>query len=183
MMTEILTRIVDVKLLDEKGLEGSFQLSDDELDDEIRNLLSSVVVEGRLYRVGETIKFSGITTADVLLSCARCLKEIKRGIKENVESTYLAASSIEGKKHLSIAEVELTADEMDIELYDGNSIDIFRSIRDYLLLAIPLNYICSENCKGLCSKCGIDKNSSECDCSETNIDPRLAKLLDIKFKK
>ena len=40
-------------------------------------------------------------------------------------------------------------------------------------------YLCSEDCKGLCSTCGADLNEGECGCSKGNIDPRWSQLLDI----
>ena len=40
-------------------------------------------------------------------------------------------------------------------------------------------YLCSEDCKGLCQHCGADLNEGDCGCSQENIDPRWAALVDI----
>ena len=45
-----------------------------------------------------------------------------------------------------------------------------------ILLELPLKYLCSDDCKGLCERCGKNLNEGECDCKGKEIDPRLAVL-------
>jgi uncharacterized protein len=45
-------------------------------------------------------------------------------------------------------------------------IDISRDIYDYAMLAIPMKSLCSEECKGLCPKCGTDLNTGSCSCTQ-----------------
>ena len=47
-----------------------------------------------------------------------------------------------------------------------------------LILSMPMKELCSEDCRGLCPRCGKDLNDGECGCAE-EIDPRLAKLAEI----
>ncbi len=46
----------------------------------------------------------------------------------------------------------------------GNEIDLGDEIRDELLLAMPINPLCQEGCRGLCEVCGGNRNLSACDC-------------------
>jgi uncharacterized protein len=64
---------------------------------------------------------------------------------------------------------------------DGGDIVFDNYFRESFILALPLRSICTENCKGLCGKCGANLNTNNCSCSvEDNPDPRwepLTKLL------
>lgn len=48
--------------------------------------------------------------------------------------------------------------------------------RQEFILQRPLQYLCSDDCKGLCVQCGTNLNHGSCDCDEP-VDPRLEKLL------
>ncbi len=50
--------------------------------------------------------------------------------------------------------------------YQENSykIDLSNAIYEQLLLCMPTRVLCSQDCKGLCPECGINKNISGCDC-------------------
>ena len=41
---------------------------------------------------------------------------------------------------------------------------------------LPGRFLCSEDCKGLCPKCGADLNLGDCGCDKEDIDPRWADL-------
>lgn len=45
-----------------------------------------------------------------------------------------------------------------------------------VLLYLPSKFLCSEDCKGICSRCGKNLNEGPCDC-KPEVDPRLASLL------
>jgi uncharacterized protein len=51
-----------------------------------------------------------------------------------------------------------------------------------LTLELPLNPVCDEDCKGLCSHCGQDLNTGVCGCVEENVDPRWAALSALREK-
>ena len=52
---------------------------------------------------------------------------------------------------------------------------------EQFLLALPENPVCSEDCKGLCPTCGIDRNQGTCTCAREEGDPRLAVLRNLKL--
>ena len=45
-----------------------------------------------------------------------------------------------------------------------------------LLLNLPEQVLCKEDCKGLCPECGTNLNLKDCDCGDKDIDPRWAAL-------
>jgi uncharacterized protein len=63
-----------------------------------------------------------------------------------------------------------------------DKIDLDKDIRDYALLAVPMKQLCSDDCKGLCLKCGKNLNEGLCDCTEEIIDPRWEAIQKLKTK-
>ncbi|MGH7783338.1 MAG: DUF177 domain-containing protein, partial [Candidatus Binatia bacterium] len=49
-------------------------------------------------------------------------------------------------------------------------------VREQILLDLPDQVFCTENCRGLCPKCGANRNLIDCKCEEDNVDPRWAAL-------
>ncbi len=63
-----------------------------------------------------------------------------------------------------------------------DTLDITQRVLENILLEIPQKPLCSEDCRGLCPRCGQDQNKGECSCQKESIDPRLA-VLDEYFKR
>ncbi len=57
--------------------------------------------------------------------------------------------------------------------------DVDEFVYSEVILNLPSKHLCSEGCKGLCAKCGKNLNEGECDCPTREVDPRLAKLLEL----
>jgi uncharacterized protein len=49
-------------------------------------------------------------------------------------------------------------------------------IREQLHLVIPMKRLCRDDCRGLCPRCGTNRNEKTCGCSLEDQDPRLASL-------
>lgn len=76
------------------------------------------------------------------------------------------------------AEENITGDNVDIDsemfTLNGHMLDISGAIESLIYSSLPMRNLCSDECKGLCSKCGTDLNKSECNCDTTRYDPRFA---------
>lgn len=89
-------------------------------------------------------------------TCSRCLKAIECSI------------------HIDFAEREFLIDLPEDDLEEGeeikrvkvstNEIDLNDMVREEILLHYPVIPVCSQSCKGLCSKCGVDLNEKTCGC-------------------
>jgi uncharacterized protein len=75
--------------------------------------------------------------------------------------------------------IELTEDELDLSVFDGEAIDLDELVREELLLAVPTHLLCQENCKGVCPTCGVDRNTTDCVCGGDDVDPRWAGLKEL----
>jgi uncharacterized protein len=92
--------------------------------------------------------------------CDRCLSDFAYELKNEVS------------RELS----EL--DEFDVDwlvIRDGK-IDLTEALTDDILINLPIQLLCSEECEGICPTCGVNLNDESCDCDEEMIDPRLEAL-------
>ena len=94
----------------------------------------------------------------VVIPCARCLKPMVSELSVQFD-------------------IETDLDEKDY--IDGYNLDVDQLVHDEALLVWPERVLCREDCKGLCSTCGQNLNDGSCDCERTDLDPRMAKILDI----
>lgn len=71
---------------------------------------------------------------------------------------------------LAPAEITLTTDDLQlfIEIGDEEIVDITEDIRAELLINLPANLLCSDDCRGLCPVCGCNLNNDDCDCVVDN---------------
>lgn len=51
-------------------------------------------------------------------------------------------------------------------------VDLTDALRESAVLAFPLAPVCREDCRGLCPRCGSDRNTGTCNCADEDIDPR-----------
>jgi hypothetical protein len=63
---------------------------------------------------------------------------------------------------------------------DEEVLDTEPLLVEQLHLAVPMKPVCRPDCKGLCPHCGADRNRGECDCRETDVDPRWAALAKLR---
>ena len=75
---------------------------------------------------------------------------------------------------------DLEAERQSSELgYYRREIPLGEYIISELVLSLPMRYVCSPDCRGLCPRCGANWNRGACDC-HSPVDPRLEKLAALK---
>lgn len=119
-------------------------------------------------------KLVGSFKASLMLTCDRCLSNFERVVDENLDLIFIPRAEMEGEP-----EVELTKDDMNVASYIDN-IDLCQVIDEQLVLALPMKILCSENCPGLCPRCGKNLARGPCDCVDNRVDERLIVLMDVK---
>jgi uncharacterized protein len=72
-------------------------------------------------------------------------------------------------------------EEMASPYVDGGDLDLRRWAQDALVLAVPAQILCREDCAGLCQVCGEDLNANPHE-HERPPDPRFAKLSELRFE-
>lgn len=72
---------------------------------------------------------------------------------------------------------KLTEEDDDYLIADENGmLEVGEAVMEAIYMELPVRFLCSESCKGLCPICGCDLNDTSCSCVEKKVDPRLAKL-------
>lgn len=105
--------------------------------------------------------------------CARCLDTVRGVFSLDFERTVVTEGMVSEER------LEESVDEY-IVLNDGK-LELEDAVREELLIDFPRKLLCSDDCPGLCPKCGKPKKQGDCGCVTKEIDPRLAvlkKLLD-----
>ncbi|MGA3213436.1 MAG: DUF177 domain-containing protein [Terriglobales bacterium] len=68
-------------------------------------------------------------------------------------------------------EISVSGAESEIGYYSGNGLVLEDTLREQVLLSVPLRLLCRDDCKGLCSQCGKNLNVGSCSCAP-QADPR-----------
>ncbi len=101
-------------------------------------------------------------------ACARCLEPVSGDFAVQLERTVAAQGT------LSEEQLENNVDEYAV-IEDG-MLNLDETIREELLLSFPMRVLCTEDCPGLCPKCGKPRRLGDCGCPTWEPDPRLAVL-------
>ena len=124
------------------------------------------------------VLFRGKITGVVAQPCNRCAEESITVINHSFDSFEpLPHDPLRPVDEDEVEEDE--ADEAVIRLtpYGGNvEVNPAALAWEEFSLALPVNPVCSESCKGLCPVCGNNRNNEGCTCSVDAGDPRLAAL-------
>ncbi len=110
------------------------------------------------------------TRVGVKFECDRCGNEFTTELENVYEMVYM----------MNKIPVESEAVNIAYLPRDATTINIKNELREFSILSIPMKKLCKPDCKGLCFKCGRDLNKGECKCTETEIDPRWEKIIDLK---
>lgn len=132
-----------------------------------RPIVHPVRVEGSVTNHAGALVLEGSARSVLELACDRCGKEFSR--EKTVPLDYLVAQELEDDQR------------DDILLLDGAGLDLDEAVTTAFILAMDTKNLCSDDCKGLCAKCGADLNLGPCGCGP-DVDPRLAPLAQLLDK-
>jgi len=139
-----------------------------------------------LYDEGKNVHAQGEFDGYVTVACSRCVEPVKLEIHEPLHVTFLPLSEMPSDDDADADPaseddgIEVGEEDLDVFGFDGEKVDLEPLFREQFVLAVPYAPLCSENCKGLCPQCGINRNLETCQC-EPPIDPRLAALKGLKL--
>ncbi len=117
------------------------------------------------------LRIQGQYTVEVAAQCDRCLGSARFPLEARFDLFYRPMSFIARDE-----EVEIDAGEAEIGFYEHGGIELEDLLREQVLLALPMQRICSEDCKGICPVCGKNRNEAQCACRIENIDDRWGAL-------
>ena len=128
----------------------------------------SLNVKGGISNTGGTLALRAEVSGVMETQCARCMKDIDVPIDFELSETLMRNDD----------GIVIPEDE-DIIVFEGNTVSLDEIIENSFITNLSPRYLCSEDCKGLCPKCGADLNEGDCGCVDDDIDPRWAALADM----
>jgi uncharacterized protein len=190
--------LVKIEEIRDTGLQTKKEMSLESLEAALEGSgfrpLEPLAVSASLRKVSGGVLLEGKFTSRVVAECKRCLTESKLELPVSFTLNLVPESLARGEGLLDKDEQEdndkghgesggsFTLERAEEELFDGKVIDLEPLVREQVLLALPMNAVCSEDCSGLCVKCGQNLNEKQCGCDTTFVDPRLAVLKNIKLQ-
>jgi len=126
---------------------------------------------------------SGYMHLDIKLSaayktgCARCLKEIDTKL-ETEQSLPVMMQPDDKEKEEALEAEYIFVKEEEPGSKMRFSLDLGEICYMMIITSLPTRHLCSQDCLGLCPKCGCDLNEGDCGCDRKPADPRLAGLAD-----
>lgn len=158
-----------------KAIEVIFSPDEINLDIDGTSLSGDVRYSGETERVNEKAHVRGTINAVVNVDCTRCLEPVTSKLEISFEDVFVDSEEDEAE-----VEIVLEAEELDESIAIDGKIDVAEVVREQIILALPDQVFCKEDCKGLCPKCGSNRNLIDCRCIEGDIDPRWAALKTFK---
>ena len=145
-----------------KHLEFRFELDLSDVDFGGRCPISKpVVVEGGVRNTAGILDLEMTATSELDAVCDRCGKEF-------LQTKQIPYSCV-------LAEEVQNEDNDEIVVLEDGKVDLEDLARTAFILGMDTKTLCSEDCKGLCPRCGVDLNVGVCSCKK-EVDPRLAAL-------
>lgn len=123
----------------------------------------------RYYRAGQELFFAGQADCRVMGECARCLEAYDFDI-----AVPFSLVMVPHRHRPDDDEIEV--EDVHLSYYRGADVDLWPLVREHIILALPTQPLCRDDCRGLCARCGANLNTTTCACAASSGDPRLAVL-------
>ena len=156
-----------------------FPIGEIKFSHEDASLAGPVTADFVLSHKDRNLFVDGTVETAIRFRCSRCTKEFSRSFAAKFDLSYLPQPKWTNEG----AEIELRYEEMEVAYYDGVAFDVNLMVLEQIELAMPMQFVCSEACKGLCYQCGADLNEGACLCKNDVSGSRLSVLLDFQNKK
>ncbi len=114
----------------------------------------------------EGVLVTGSARADLDGECARCLEEIHDDVVADFQELFVYEES----------DTAASADDEDVSRLEGDLLDLEPLLRDAVVLSLPFQPLCRDDCPGLCTECGARLADDPGHQHDEPIDPRWAKL-------
>lgn len=123
-------------------LEEKLKSAELDLETDLIKFRTELLAKAQVCRITNALTVKLNLSAVLGADCSRCLDNFEWKFDKAVQLSFPLESSTD-------------------------VIDLNPSIREEVILDYPIKPLCKENCKGLCVKCGKNKNEGGCNCGST----------------
>lgn len=117
------------------------------------------------------VRIQGRLNVEMECECDRCLGRARFPVDTPFDLFYRPMSDIAREE-----DVEIDEGEAEIGFYEGGGISLEDVLREQVLLALPMQRTCREDCLGICPVCGVNRNETRCECKVEAHDDRWGAL-------
>lgn len=161
----------------EISFDEILQPSEIDLNEEDARPAGEIAIRGKLRKGIVQVDVEGEIKARIETNCSRCFQPVTADLEFPFRAGFIT------EEHYSQAnETEVRSEDLDVSIYDGEQLDLKEIAREQILLNLPTQILCRPDCRGLCEKCGANRNETECACDNKEIDPRWQGLRELKIK-
>ena len=148
-----------------KKVSYDVDLKDFYFDGEKIKSSEKIVLSGEATYKDEIIILNANLKGNLELICSRCLDTFIYPIDIDIEERFTKSKELQ--------------DDEELIFVEDDTLDIIQIVENCIISTLPIKRLCKEDCKGLCSQCGTNKNVKECQCDDFDVDIRLAKLREL----
>ncbi|MBF6052266.1 metal-binding protein [Streptomyces eurocidicus] len=135
---------------------------------------ATVELDLRLESVMEGVLVTGTARAPLTGECVRCLEPLERELDADFQEMY-SYPDADARSRLAATDDDAEEDEEDTLFLEDDMVDLEPVLRDAVVLSLPLQPVCQEDCLGLCSECGA-RLADDPDHHHESVDIRWAAL-------
>jgi uncharacterized protein len=117
------------------------------------------------------IRLKGSFSGNFQVPCARCVDPVEQRLSGDFDLLFRPSEvDASGSEHA------ISTSETEIGYYDNGGLALEDVLREQVLLSLPARTLCRVDCKGLCPRCGQNRNETHCSCDQGPSDPRWEAL-------
>jgi uncharacterized protein len=156
---------VPIPSIPPEGLEVKLELGENwfsrwrEEDPKLEFTDAAVDGSVRLEKHGRDILVRGRLQGRLHLACSRCLEEFDAPVEGDFDLLL-----VPGPQPVRGEGEELSVSDLDLDYYTGEVVELEAILREQIILMVPLKPLCTEDCKGICPRCGAVLNQEACTC-------------------
>jgi uncharacterized protein len=117
------------------------------------------------------IRLRGTYDGTFEVPCARCVEPVRHELSGEFDLLFRPLGVDTGG-----SEREISTQETEIGYYENGGLALEDVLREQVLLSLPPRTLCQPDCKGLCPRCGLNRNETACSCEDGPRDPRWEAL-------
>jgi uncharacterized protein len=171
---ELLRPLLTDITVDGLSLVGEATAEELGLTDDEAVLPGPLAVSLDLTNIEGLVAVTGVLEGTIIRECVRCLKEYEDPLAFSVRAAFIPEpkSALRHPKRVDprkaraeVIEAEPDEEPDDQYHYQGNQLELAPMLREHVILSVPMQPLCSDDCLGLCAQCGKNLNEGSCQCA------------------
>ena len=171
---DLLTPLLADITVDGLSLVGDVTAEELGLTEEDAVVRGPLAVSLDLTNVEGLVAVTGVLEGTIVRECVRCLKEYEDPLAFSVRAAFIPEPKsaprhpkrVDPRKaRAEVVEAEQEEEPDDQYQYQGNQLELAPMLREHVILSMPMQPLCSDDCLGLCARCGKNLNEGPCQCA------------------